>query len=196
LHLPREVLCSNRCSGFGCSNVGVRVTPERKRTGACVSSRHAVPNKPLEGDACKATRASAASLGFMVNMISERHHLLTFPRKRHGAAWAAAFAGCASTPVASRLVSSSSVASSGFAVPAVGRVALFRAQLRSSSRRRLRVASALSTERRVVVRSESPGPAPSQCFQFGGLPNNSLVPTPATEARFVSLGSGAAQLKR
>jgi hypothetical protein len=135
-------------------------------------------------------------LGFMVNMISERHHLLTLPRNRHGAAWAAAFAGCASTPVASRLVSSSSVASSGFAVPAVGRVAFFRAQLRSPLRRRLRVASSLSTERRVAVRSESAGLPRSRCFQFGRLPNNSLVPTPVANARFLSVGSGAAHLKR
>jgi hypothetical protein len=132
----------------------------------------------------------------MVNMISERHHLLTFPRKRHGAASSGTVTVGAFPSVGSRLVSSSSEALSASAVPALGRVALFRAQLCSSLRRSVRGVFPVITEHSVAVRLERAGLSPAHCFQFGRLPNNSLVPTPVTNAPLLSVGSGAAQLKR
>jgi hypothetical protein len=132
----------------------------------------------------------------MVNMISERHHLLTFPRKRHGAGSAVAFERCAVPAVALRLRSPSAGVFSAVPVAGFSRVASVRAQLRSPLHRRLGVASSLVSERSVAVRSERAGLPPAHCFHFGRLPNNSLVPTPATKARFVWPSSGAAQLKR
>jgi hypothetical protein len=48
----------------------------------------------------------------------------------------------------------------------------------------------------VSNRSESTAQVLRSCFHSSALPNKSLEPTPVTKARFVSIGSGAAQLKR
>jgi hypothetical protein len=131
-----------------------------------------------------------------MNMSSERHCILTFPRKRRGTASVDGMSGCAVPGVALRLRSISPVASSKVAASKLRRVPSFRAGLRSSMRRRLLAGSSVAVLRSVAVRLERAGRPRPRCFQFGRLPNNSLVPTPATEARFVNLGSGAAQLRR
>jgi hypothetical protein len=131
-----------------------------------------------------------------MNMSSERHCILTFPRKRHGAGSALAFERRAVPTVALRLRSPSAGVFSAVPFAGFGRAASVRTQLRSSLRRRLRVVSSLSSLRRVAVRSASAGLSPACCFQSGRLPNKSLVPTPVTNAPLLCVGSGAAQLGR
>jgi hypothetical protein len=153
-----------------------------------------VVNEPSLSVGSGAAQLSRWAAG--MSMSSERHPLLTFPRKRHGAASVGGAARCAVPGVALRLRSISPATSGATAVSKLGRVASFRAGLRLSLRRRLVAGSFVAVLRNVTVPSESTGLPQPHRFQFGRLPNNSLVPTPATEARFVSLGSGAAQLKR
>ena len=82
-----------------------------------------------------------------MSMSSERHHPLTFPRKRHGC-------------------------------------------------RRVWVASLRAVQRGAAARSDSTGLPQARLRRSGQWPNDSLVPTPVTNAPSLSVSSGAACLKR
>ncbi len=110
-------------------------------------------------------------------MSTEPHRSLTFPRKRNGAASVRVARAAATCAVASRLRSSSSARLSYIALSGAVGVASFGAGLRSSSRRRVRVASRFAVQRHVAVRSVSSGPHPARLLRPASLPNNSLEPT-------------------
>ncbi len=131
-----------------------------------------------------------------MRMSTELHRSLTFPRKRHGAASACLLRAAVTCAVASRLRSSSSARPSCIARSAAVGVASLGAGLRSSSRRRVRVASRVAVQRRVAVRSVGPGLYPARLLRPALLPNNSFEPTLETHAVSLRVGSGAAQLNR
>jgi len=132
------------------------------------------------------------TLGCSESMKSKRHRSLKPRHQSWGAASVLSAVRGGGRGVTSRFPESSPAASSNSVSWQLGRVALFRSQLRSLLRRSVRGAFSVIAERSVAVRSESVGLPPSQYFQFGRLPNNSLAPTPVTNARFLSVGSGVA----
>jgi hypothetical protein len=72
----------------------------------------------------------------------------------------------------------------------------FRAGLRSSLHRMLRVASRVLVSFCVAALRDRSRLSCAHLPRAASLPNNSLVPTLETKTRFVSVSSGAAQLKR
>jgi hypothetical protein len=131
-----------------------------------------------------------------MRMSTEPHRSLTFPRKRRGAASARVERAAATCAVASRFGSSSSARLSYVALCGAVGVASFGAGLRSSSRRRVRVASRFAVQRCVAVHSVSAGLRPAWLLRPASWPNNSLEPTLETPAPSLCVSAGAAQLKR
>ncbi len=131
-----------------------------------------------------------------MRMSTEPYRSRTFPRKRNGAASVRVARAAATCAVASRLRSSSSARLSYIALSGAVGVASFGAGLRSSSRRRVRVASRFAVQRGVAVRSVSSGLCPARLLRPASLPNNSLEPTLVSTAASLRVGGGAAQLKR
>ena len=129
-------------------------------------------------------------------MSTEPHRSLTFPRKRPGAESAHPLRAAALCPLASQLRSFVVATVSGIAPSSEVGVASLRALLRSSSRRRVRAASRFVVQRCVAVRSVSSGLHPARLLLPASLPNNSLEPTPVSNAPSLRVSSGAAQLKR
>jgi hypothetical protein len=133
-------------------------------------------------------------------MNSEPNLILTFPRKRRGAQSVACVVRRAVFTAASRPVSSFLIPSRSAALLQLGLVASLRAGLRSPAvafrRCSLRVASAPAASRGVAIRSASSGLRYAGLCRSARLPNNSLVPTPVTDAPSLRVGSGAAHLKR
>jgi hypothetical protein len=129
-------------------------------------------------------------------MSRERHRSLTFSRKRKGAASLRIARAAATGAGASRLPSGSSARLSYVALSGAVGVASFGAGLRSSSRRRGRVASRVAVQRHVAVRSVSSRLRPAWLLRPASLPNNSFEPTLVTTADSLRVGAGAAQLNR
>ena len=129
-------------------------------------------------------------------MESEPHPSLEARWQRHGAGSVRASRAVAICTVASRLRSSSSTVLSGTATSAAVGVASFGAGHRLSFHRRVEVASSLAVQRRgAVLSGNSWRPAGHPCL-IARLPNQSLEPTPVTNAPLLRVGSGAAQLNR
>ena len=129
-------------------------------------------------------------------MLPEPNRHLTFQLERHGAYTAAASGSVVLLRVASRLRFSSAISSNVVAIGKRGRVARFRTVLRSSLRRRRRVASRGLVSVCIAAVRDSSQLRSAHLPRAALLPNNSLVPTLETRVRFVSVSSGAAQLKR
>lgn len=152
------------------------------------------PFQPIAPENARSSRTAAWAAG--MNMSSERHHPLTFPRKRHGAGSAGAFDHCAAITVTSRFYPVVVATLAGFALLRSVGAASIGARLFLSSCRRVRVASQLAVQCDTAARSDSTGLLQAQLHRSGQWPNNSLVPTPVTNAPLLSVSSGAAHLKR
>jgi len=131
-----------------------------------------------------------------MKMGSERYHPLTFQLKRHGAESVGAFDRHAAIIVAPRLHPVVAAAFSGFALSRSVGAASIGSQLRSSLHRRVRAALPRAAHRSVAARSDNTGLSQTRIARVASWPNNSLVPTPVTNALSLRVGSGAAQLKR
>jgi len=129
--------------------------------------------------------------------MSSALHLRRKPRGSHHSAKSVWVSGIvAFCRVASQLRSFLAATFSGITLSRSAGVASFRAPFRSSPRRKVRVVLPIADRHGVVVRPESSGLHPSHLSWSDRLPNNSLVPTPVTNALSLRVGSGAAHLKR
>jgi hypothetical protein len=157
---------------------------------------HNKPLVPTRNGITPSLAAQRRRWASRMNISSERHHSLTFPRKRHGATSAWTFISVVVCGVAPQLRSPSVGTRRRIPVETAVRVPSLGAQLCLSSCRSGRAASRVAVHLSAAARSDTPGLPPSRLRRSAQWPNNSLVPTPATNALSLSVGSGAAQLKR
>lgn len=134
-------------------------------------------------------------------MNQERNPCLQVRRKRHGAKSTIGSQCSAIFIIASRLGSSPAVASRPAAHAKLGRVALVRAQLRSSATEFRNVgcggASRSAAHRCSAVRSgRTAAVAIVTSLRSASVPNHTLVPTTQTYARLCSRATGAVSAQR
>jgi hypothetical protein len=117
-------------------------------------------------------------------MNSERHHSLTFPRKRHGATSAWTLISAVVCDVAPQLRSPSAATRRRIPVEAAVWVPSLGAQLRLSSCRSARAASRVAVRRGAAARSDTTGLPPSRLRRSAQWPNNSLGADAGNECTF------------
>jgi hypothetical protein len=157
---------------------------------------HNKPLVPTRNGEAPLLAAYARRWAARVNMSSERHHRLTFPLQRHGATSAYILTSAIVCSLVPQLRSTIAAARRRKPAEAAVRVASLRAQFRSSSCRRARASRATEIHRGGAARSDITGLSQACLHWSAQWPNSSLVPTPTTNALSLSVGSGAAHLKR